>query len=89
MVTLPIEFVKTKYPGYFWNTESQALYSLKVDGVLREIKITHPNPFSRITEPGYRVSVKGVRRFMSISSLQKLTAQLSVEVFPVKGRYGR
>ncbi len=90
MVTLSIEFVKTKYPGYFWNTESQTLYSLKVDGVLKEIKITNPNPFSRITEPGYRVSVKGKRRFMSLSSLKKHNDEnLSFSVYPVKGRYGR
>lgn len=87
MVILPIEFVKTRYPGYYWNTESQTLYSLKINGVLKEIKISRPNHFNNYTQPGYRVCVKGKRKFMSLSSLQKLTAQLSVEVFPVKGRY--
>jgi len=86
---LPIEFAKTRYPGYFWNTESHTLYSLKIGGVLREIKISRPNRFNNYSEPGYRVCVKGKRKFMSLSSLEKLSASLSVDVFPVKGRYGQ
>ena len=89
MVVLPIEFVKTRYPGYFWNTESQTLYSLKIGGVLKEIKISRPNSFNNYSEPMYRVCVKGVRKGMSLSSLQKLTSSVWVDVFPVKGRYGR
>ncbi len=88
MVVLPIEFVPTRYPGYFWNTETQTLYSVKVSGELKELAITNPSAFSRITEPGYRVSVKGVRKFMAISRLKKLKASTDVQVFPVKGRYG-
>lgn len=89
MVVLPIEFVKIKYPGYFWNTESQTLYSLKINGVLKEIKISNPNRFNNYSQPGYRVCVKGVRKFVPLSYLTELNAQLSLDLFPVKGRYGK
>ena len=72
MVTLPVNFVATKYPGYFWHIPTQALYSLKVDGVLSPLKITGPNHWNKWTEPGYRVSVQGVRRSLMLSYLQKL-----------------
>jgi hypothetical protein len=32
MVVMPDEFVATRYPGYFWNTDDQKLYSIKVTG---------------------------------------------------------
>lgn len=35
MVTLPKDFVATKYPGYFWNVVDKKLYSLKVTGELK------------------------------------------------------
>lgn len=89
MIVLPIEFVPSKYPGYFWNTESQTLFSVKVDGVLKEIQISHPNNFNNLNQPGYRVSVKGKRKFLPLSYLKTLRATTSVDVYPVKGRYGR
>ena len=89
MVTLPIEFVATKYPGYFWNTETQTLFSLKIDGVLKELKMVYPNHFNMIRMPGYRVSVKGRRRHLSIGYLKDLKFQTVYEIIPVKERETR
>jgi hypothetical protein len=62
MVTLPPEFVATKYPGYFWNYSTMKLYSLKVSGELRPLKHITPNYFNNWHCGGYRVSVNGVRK---------------------------
>ena len=73
MITLPPHFAETKYPGYFFNTEDQQLYSLKVDGILKPLAKVFPNPrFNMIREPGYRVSVKGRYRFLPMSYLKSL-----------------
>lgn len=72
MITLPPEFIATRIPGYFWNTRTQSLFTLKGGGVLRELVITKPNPFNHIREPGYRVSHLGQRRWLMISYLQSL-----------------
>ena len=38
MVTLPKEFAALdKYPGYYWHTEEEALYSVKVFGSLKPL----------------------------------------------------
>jgi hypothetical protein len=83
MVTLPYGFVSTWFPGYFWNTEEQRLYSLKIDGVLKPIRYVTPNHFNHLNEPGYRVSHKGVRRFMPMSKLKALPKH-HTDVIPVK-----
>lgn len=82
-VSLPSEFVATRFPGYFWNTNTQTLYSIKIDGVLKELKIVRPNHFNNLREPAYRVSVQGYRRYMFLSLLEKLTPTESE--IPVKG----
>ena len=74
MVTLPEQFVSTWLDGYFWNTETQTLYSLKVDGVLKPLAKVFPSHFNHIHCPGWRVSVKGQRKFMAIDKLRKLGA---------------
>ena len=86
MVTLPLEFVATKYPGYFWNLDTRTLFSLKVTGVLRELKKVHPNRFSRITESGYYVSVRGAKKFLPLSYLLSLVPKDSR--IPVESRKG-
>ena len=78
MVTLPIQFIATKYPGYFWNVDDQVLYSLKVTGVLKPLCKTFPNHFNNYSEPGYRVSVKANRRFLSMTYLTQLESGDSV-----------
>ena len=97
MVTFKPEFLATRYPGYFFNTEDELLYSMKVDGVLKPLKQHKPNRFnhmyrfqiklkdgSKVTpEGGYFVSVKGQSRFLSIEELKDLTQHDAT--IPVKG----
>lgn len=72
MVTLPPEFAATKFPGYFWNTRTHSLYTLKGGGVLRELPVIKPNAFNHIHEPGYRVSHLGRKRWLTLSYLESL-----------------
>lgn len=74
MITFPPEFVTTKYPGYFWNTKTQRLYSIKVSGELHELKYYKPSVWTNWNE-GYHVSVKGNRRWLLIEDLKKLNSQ--------------
>ena len=80
MVTLPPQFVATRFPGYFWNVDTQTLYTAKL-GVLRELKRDRPTPFNHMFE-GYRVSVDGFRRKLPLRYLHKLTPNDSV--FPIE-----
>ncbi len=70
MVTLPSKFTATKFPGYFWNTETQTLFSLKIGGVLKELQLITPNHFTQLH--GYRVSHLGVRRCLPLKYLNTL-----------------
>lgn len=78
MVTLPPQFIATKFPGYFWNLNTQTLYSIKVDGILKELKISKPNPWNNLVVPAYRVSVKGKRRYLHKTDLMKIQATNSI-----------
>ena len=74
MVTLPKDFVATRYPGYFWNVKEKKLYSIKVTGELRPMKFQKGGNFGWVrVEPGYQISVKGQKRRYTISYLDKLT----------------
>ena len=73
MVTLPAPFTATKYNGYFWNTATQELYSLKMGGVLRKMKRSHPNRFNSAEQPYYGVYDSGRRRWLTLSYLNSLT----------------
>lgn len=86
MVTLPPQFVATKYPGYFFNTLDKKLYSIKIDGILKPLKLRRPNRFNHLntypvklkdgsrvySEGGFMVSVKGRSRFYAIEQLVEL-----------------
>jgi hypothetical protein len=79
MVTLPKDFVATKYPGYFWNLKEEKLYSLKVTGILRPMAGPYkPNPFNHWVTPGYQISVEGHKRSLHVDYLKKLKAVNSV-----------
>ena len=80
MVTLPKEFVATKYPGYFWNIADQKLYSVKVTGMLKPLAKVFPNQFNHFRE-GFCVSVRGQKRVLELSYLKTLKPMPSV--FPV------
>lgn len=73
MITFPPEFVTTKYPGYYWNTITQRLYTIKVTGELRELHKPHSN-FTKGKDV-YAVSYKGIRRWILVSELKALKSQ--------------
>jgi len=76
MVTLPKDFVATRYPGYFFNTKDDKLYSLKIDGVLKPLKLQAANQFNHLyrysPDGGYQVSVKGLRIIYPLTKLREL-----------------
>lgn len=96
MVKLPSQFVATKYPGYFFNTEDEQLYSLKVDGVLKPLKFTKPSRFNHMYNftvrlrngdrvqctGGWYVSVKGHRKLLPLEMLKDIEPHDST--IPVK-----
>ena len=71
MVTLPKGFVSTKYPGYFWNIEEEKLYSVKVHGVLKPMKMQGPSMWNHGLA-NYKVSVRGKHRYLYVDDLKKL-----------------
>lgn len=71
MITLPKEFVSTKYPGYFWNIQEEKLYSVKVHGALKPMVMQKPN-FWNHGQANYQVSVGGKKRYLFLSDLKKL-----------------
>lgn len=80
MVTLPKEFVATRYPGYFWNVTERKLYSLKVTGELRPMTFQRGGRFyGRIIEPGYSISVNGRKRKYTMEYLGSLKATDTIQ----------
>lgn len=72
IVRLPIGFVGLKYfPGYYWNIETEKLYSLK-SGVLKPLKLYGPNQWAKQDLPYYCISVNGFRKSISIKRLKNL-----------------
>ena len=64
MIALPIEYEKTKYPGYFWNMNDKKLYSIK-SGVLKPLVMQrkgywYPNTRTYLKR-GYYISHKGIK----------------------------
>jgi len=80
MVTLPKEFVATKYPGYFWNIQDQKVYSVKVTGTLKPLVKQTANQFNHFLA-GFKVSVRGQRRLLAMDYLRTLKPKSTV--FPV------
>lgn len=80
MVTLPKEFVATKYPGYFWNIKDELLYSVKVYGALKPLHFNKPNHWNH-GMAGYKVSVAGEKRYLYLDYLKKLKPKK--ETFPI------
>lgn len=81
MVTLPAPFIATEYPGYFFNSDDQKLYTMKITGVLRPLKFHKPNRWNHMylwhrgagTEGGFQVSFEGRKKWLLIEDLRKLT----------------
>lgn len=81
MITLPPQFAATCYPGYYWNVIERKLYSIKVSGILTPIKYTKASAFTEGRE-GYRVSVGGQRRWLTLPYLR--TLDLTDKFIPVE-----
>ena len=80
MVTLPVDFVATKYPGYFWNVREKKLYSIKITGELKPMAFHRGGRFyGYMVEPGYQVSVKGRKRTLALDYLNGLKATSQIQ----------
>jgi hypothetical protein len=80
MVTLPKDFVATRYPGYFWNVTEKKLYSIKVTGELRPMAFHKGgNFYGYRVEPGYQISVKGRKRTLPMTYLGGLKATNEIQ----------
>ena len=87
MVTLPKDFVMTRYPGYFWNVAEKKLYSIKVTGELKPLSFFRGGTFYvRTFDPVYKISQQGVKRFLPLTYLVSLKAksETDIEVIGVK-----
>ena len=84
MVTLPKDFVATKYPGYFWNTVEKKLYTIKVTGELRPMTFQKGGNFGWVrVAPGYKISVKGQKRTLTMEYLTTLKATNKIQEIEV------
>lgn len=80
MVTLPKDFVATRYPGYFWNVVEKKLYSVKVTGELKAMAFYKGGFFyGNKIEPGYQISVKGRKRTFPLTYLTSLKATTEIQ----------
>lgn len=77
MITFPPEFTATRYPGYFWHTTEQKLYSIKIGGILRPLYRQKGNQFNQ-GNPGYKISVNGKKKYIWEKTLKKLKLESSV-----------
>lgn len=78
MITFPPEFeALPKYPGYFWNTKTDTLFSIKVGGELRELKIREPSKWT-FGKRGYELSNKGKRCFLKYSDIKRQCVSNSI-----------
>ena len=85
MVVLPVNFVATRYPGYFWNVTEKKLYSLKITGELKPMAFFKGGTFYGVRhDPGYKISVNGQRRKYTMDYLNTLKATTNFEEIGVK-----
>lgn len=76
MITFPDGFVATRFPGYFWNTTDEKLYTMKVTGVLRPMRVCTPPP-GQNGIASYRVSVNGVRRRLTTAQIKRILVRVT------------
>ena len=84
MIAMPKGFVMTRYPGYYWNVDTQKLYSTKVTGELRPMAF-HKGGFFRgySIQPGYQISVNGYRKTLTLDYLRTLKYTDSIQEIKV------
>lgn len=75
MLVFPKNFTATKIPGYVWDVKNRELYSFKVGGVLKKLKIRKPYFKSFYKEYHYCVSHKGKHRVLTLSYLSNLVVE--------------
>lgn len=83
MVTLPEDFVATKWPGYFFNITDKQLYSVKVTGMLKPLAKIWPNYHNNFFS-GYKISIKGNKRLVDMQYLESIKPCRTV--YPVFGK---
>ena len=88
MVVLPVQFLATKFDGYFWHSIDLELYSLKQQGVLIKLKHQTPNIFNN-RKSGYQVSVRGEKRFLSDDYLESLQYKEHDDIIKICSRIKR
>ena len=93
MIVMKPSMVKIRYPGYYLDTETCILYSLK-SGSLKEMKMNrgyHGYAYGRIVsaEPGYRISHQGRKLTVSVAYLKTLCPTDAIEIMPLHDRNGR
>lgn len=84
MIMFPSEFVKTKYNGYFWNTLTKELYSIKIRGVLKKMTIQKEfigYVYGRYVDcaEGYAISVNGIQKRLPLKYLMTLNIPMHDE----------
>lgn len=78
---IPIKY----YPGYFWSIEDQQLYSIKVTGALKPLKMrrqlwSRESGKAVLQEknvPHYTVSMKGKRQVLTVQRIRRLAGDES------------
>jgi len=74
MIVFPPEYVKTRFPGYAWNTKNQMLYSIK-GGSLKPLTVNKPwldRKSGMFFPERYKISVNGNRKYVLVETLKKL-----------------
>lgn len=73
MITFLKELIPTEFDGYFFDPKNDQLYSIKIGGVLKPLKLIKPNRFNHLRSPAFYISVNGVRKAYMLDRLQKLS----------------
>lgn len=62
-----------KYPGYFWDPVERKLYSIKVDGVLKPLKLQYSSYMKRNygVEYYYSISINGKSKMILPENIDK------------------
>lgn len=86
MIRFPYDLVMTKYDGYFWSHTTFQLYSIK-GGLLKPLQYRKLPEYIKQKHnlpDGYRVSVGGKIRHLSLDYLRRLPkADGQVQVLPI------
>lgn len=76
MIRFPPEFkALAGFPGYFWNSQDQQLYTMKIAGVLRPLKLQKTIwSYGKLVsvQPNYQISRNGRRFTLTMRDIQRL-----------------